>query len=347
MPRAARKSIGWTIGAAMVAGLFGAAPAHAGAAPTPAEFYKGRVINLIIGYSPGGGYDLYGRVLAQHMSRHIPGNPRIIPQNMPGAGSLKAALYIFTAAPKDGTAFGTFARATGYSQLFGHANIDTRRFTWLGSVTQDTTLCISWGPTPIKTWNDVLTREFLVGGEGAEADPDIFAKLYKNVFGAKMRLVTGFGGTSQIALAMQRGEIQGACGISWTTVKAQHPDWIRDKKINMLIQAAREKDPELPDVPMASDFAKTPEQKEMLQIALVGELMARPFAAPPGIPADRKAALIAAFDATMKDPAFLAEAKRLSLDVHPVTAAEVDAMIAGLYAEPKDVIARAAKAMTN
>src|SRR5215510_12699914 len=139
-----------------------------------------------------------------------------------------------------------------------------------------------------------------------------------------MRLVTGFGGTSQIALAMQRGEIQGACGVSWTTIKAQHPDWVREKKINLLIQAAREKDPELPDVPMASDFA-----------------------APPGIPADRKAALIAAFDATMKDPTFIAEANRLALDVHPVTAAEVDAMIKGLYAAPKDVMTRATKAMTN
>ena len=347
MPRAARTSIGWTLGAAMVAAVFAGTPAHAGAAPTPAEFYKGRVINLVIGYSPGGGYDMYGRVLAQHMSKHIPGNPRIIPQNMPGAGSLKAALYIFTAAPKDGTAIGTFARATGITQLFGHANIDTRRFTWLGSVTQDTTLCISWGTTPIKTWDDVLTKQFLVGGEGAEADPDIFANMYKNVLNAKMRLVTGFGGTSQIALAMQRGEIQGACGISWTTVKAQHPDWIRDKKINLLIQAAREKDPELPNVPLANDFMKTPEQQQIYEVALVGELMARPFAAPPGIPADRKAALMAAFDATMKDPAFLAEAKRLSLDVHPVTGAEIDAMIAGLYALPKDVMARAAKAMTN
>ena len=342
----------WTAAAASIAALLVGAllaptPALSGAAPTPAEFYKGRTISLTIGYAPGGGYDLYGRVLAQHMSRHIPGNPRIIPQNMPGAGSLKAALYIFTAAPKDGTAIGTFARATGITQLFGHANIDTRRFTWLGSVTQDTTLCISWGPTPIKTWDDVLTKQFLVGGEGAEADPDIFANLYKNVLNAKMRLVTGFGGTSQIALAMQRGEIQGACGISWTTIKAQHPDWIRDKKVNLLIQAAREKDPELPDVPLANDFMKTPEQQQIYEVALVGELMARPFAAPPGIPADRKAALIAAFDATMRDPAFLAEAKRLALDVRPVTAAEVDAMIAGLYALPKDVMERAAKAMTN
>src|SRR5215510_13754323 len=144
MPRPVRKSIGWTIGTAMVAGLFGAAPAHAGAAPTPAEFYKGRVINLIIGYSPGGGYALYGRVLAQHMSKHIPGNPKIIPHNMPGAGSLKAANYVFSVGRKDGTTIGTFARNIAISQLVGHANFDTRQFSWIGSITRDTSLCVSW-----------------------------------------------------------------------------------------------------------------------------------------------------------------------------------------------------------
>jgi tripartite-type tricarboxylate transporter receptor subunit TctC len=347
MKRGAAGSIAWTGAAALAAAFFVSTAAHSASALTPAEFYKGRVVNLIIGYSPGGGYDLYGRVLAQHMGRHIPGNPKIIAQNMPGAGSLKAALYIFSAAPKDGTAFGTFARATGVSQLFGHANIDMRKFTWLGSVTKDTTLCISWHTSNIKTWEDALTKQFMVGGEGAEADPDIFAKLYKNVFGAKMRLASGFGGTSGIALAMQRGEVQGACGVSWTTIKAQHPDWIRDKKVNLLIQAALQKDPELPDVPMASDYVKTEEQRQILEIALVGEQMARPYAAPPGIPADRKAALMKAFNETMKDPVFLADAKRLFLDVNPVTGAEIDTMIAELYAMDKDLIARAAKAMTN
>jgi len=336
---------GW-LGVAMAAVLLPSL-AHSAPARTPAEFYKGRNIFITVGYSTGGGYDLYARLLAQHWGRHIPGNPTVVPQNMPGAGSLKAALYIYTAAPKDGTAVGTFGRQMGSAELLGHAKIDTRKFTWIGSITKDTTLCVSWSKSPIKTWDDVLAQQFTFGGEGADADPDIFAKLYKNVFGAKIRLASGFSGTSDVGLAMQRGEVQGLCGLSWSTVKSQHPNWIRDKSINLLIQAAPKKDPELPNVPMAIDYAKTPEQRQILEFALVGQTMARPFAAPPGIPEDRKAALIKAFDETMADPAFIADAKRLSLDVNPVTAAEIDAMIAALYATPKDMVARAAKAMTN
>ena len=338
--------IGLSVGA-IVAALLVSTSAFAGAAPSVEEFYKGRTINMVIGYAPGGGYDLYGRVLAQHMSRHIPGNPKIIPQNMPGAGSLKAANYVFSVGRKDGTTIGTFARAMGIAQLVGHATFDTRQFTWIGSITKDTSLCVSWKTSPIKTWNDVLTTQFTVGGEGADADPDIFAKLYKNVFGAKMRLASGFPGTSGIGLAMQRGEVHGLCGLSWSTIKSQHPDWIRDKSINLLIQAAPEKDPELPDVTMALDLAKTDEQKQILDFAVVSQTIARPIAASPDIPADRKAALRAAFDATMKDPAFLADMKRLQLDVRPVTGAEIDTMIAHLYTTPKDVVAKAARAMTN
>jgi tripartite-type tricarboxylate transporter receptor subunit TctC len=302
---------------------------------------------MIIGYAPGGGYDLYGRVLAQHMSKHIPGNPRIIPQNMPGAGSLKAANYVFSVGRKDGTTIGTFARNMVISQLVGHAKFDTREFSWIGSVTKDTSLCVSWHTSPIKTWNDVMMKQFTVGGEGADADPDIFAKLYKNLFGANFRLASGFPGTSNIALGMQRGEVQGLCGLSWSTLKSQHPDWLRDKRVNLLIQAAPVRDPELPDVLMASELVKTEEQRQILDFAVVSQTIARPIAAPPGIPADRKAALRAAFDATVKDPAFLAEARRLQLDVRPVSGAEVDAMIAALYMTPKDVVAKATRAMTN
>ncbi|MGH6692593.1 MAG: Bug family tripartite tricarboxylate transporter substrate binding protein [Gammaproteobacteria bacterium] len=333
--------------AAIAAALLAPAPAFSGAAPTPAEYYKGRTINMIIGYAPGGGYDLYGRVLAQHMSRHIPGNPKIIPQNMPGAGSLKAATYVFSVGRKDGTTIGTFARNMAISQLIGHANFDTRELSWIGSITRDTSLCVSWHTSPIKTWNDVLTKQFTVGGEGADADPDIFTKLYTNLFGAKMRLASGFPGTSNIALAMQRGEVQGFCGLSWSTLKSQHPDWLRNKSVNLLIQAAPVKDPELPDVLMASDLVRNDEQKQILDFAVVSQTIARPIAAPPGIPADRKAALRAAFEATMKDPVFLADAKRLQLDVRPVSGADIDTMIAELYKTPKDVVAKAARAMTN
>jgi tripartite-type tricarboxylate transporter receptor subunit TctC len=319
-------------------------PAHAA---TPADFYKGRTVFVMIGYSPGGGYDLYARLLAQHLGKHIPGNPTVIPQNMPGAGSIKAANYLFSVAPKDGTTIGTFARNTGISPLLGQASFDATKFTWLGSITKDTSLCISWSASPIKSWNDVMTKQATFGGEGADSDPDIFAKLYKNVFGAKIRLATGFPGTTDTTLAMQRGEVQGLCGISWGTLKSRYANWLKEKRIAILIQAAPEKDPELPDVPLADDLAKNTEQRQILDFIVASQVMARPFAAPPGIPADRKAALRAAFDETMKDPAFLADAQKVLADVDPVSGAEVDALVASLYATPKDVVAKAARAIAN
>ncbi|HXJ02244.1 MAG TPA: hypothetical protein VNH44_13560 [Micropepsaceae bacterium] len=320
----------------------GIAPVHAA---TPAEFYKGRTISVIIGYSAGGGYDLYARVLSQHLGRHIPGNPTVIPQNMPGAGSIKAANYVFSVAPKDGTVIGTFARGMASAALIGQTNIDARKFTWLGSMTKDVTVCISWNTSPIKTWNDAMTKQFTAGGEGAAGDPDIFAKLYKNVFGAKIRLATGFPGTTDITLAMQRHEVDGLCGISWSTVKARYENWIKEKKINVLIQAAPAKDPDLPNVPLASEFAKTTEQRQILDFAVANEVLARPFVAPPGIPAERKAVLVAAFADTLKDPAFLADAKKTMIDINPVSASEAEAVVASLYALPKDVVAKAARAI--
>ena len=310
-----------------------------------AEFYKGRTIFVIVGYSAGGGYDLYARVLAQHMGRHIPGNPTLIPQNMPGASSIKAANYLYSVAAKDGTVIGTFARGMASAALMGQANFDARKFNWIGSITKDTTVCISWNTSPIKTWNDVMTKQFTAGGEGEAGDPDIFAKLYKNVFGAKIRLATGFPGTTDITLAMQRHEVDGLCGISWSTIKSRYDDWVKDKKINLLLQAAPARDPELPNVPLATDFARTPEQRRILDFVLASEVLARPFVMPPGVSAERKSILRNAFDQTMKDPAFLADAKKTLIDVNPVSGPEVDEVVASLYATPKDVVAKAMRAI--
>jgi tripartite-type tricarboxylate transporter receptor subunit TctC len=319
--------------------------ATAARAASPADFYKGRTVSIIIGYSPGGGYDLYARVLAQHLGKHIPGNPTVIPQNMPGAGSIKAAIYVFSVAPKDGTVIGTFARGMASTALIGQANFDARKFTWLGSVTKDVTLCISWNASPIKTWNDALTKQFTAGGEGAAGDPDIFAKLYKNVFGAKIKLATGFPGTTDITLAMQRREVDGLCGISWSTVKSRYGNWVKEKKINILLQAAPNRAPDLPGVPFARDLAKTQEQRQILDFAIASEVLARPFVAPPGIPPERKAILRKAFDDTMKDPAFLADAQKTMIDVDPVSGPEAEAVVAMLYGLPKDVVAKAARAI--
>jgi tripartite-type tricarboxylate transporter receptor subunit TctC len=320
-------------------------PAHAQSAE---EFYKGKTINVVIGFSVGGGYDLYARHLARHIGKHIPGNPTVVPQNMPGAGSLKAANYIFTAAPKDGTYFGTFARTTGINPLLeSGATFDSRQFGWLGSVTDDVSLCVSWHATAIQTWQDFISKPSTMGGQGPSSEPDMFARLFKNVFGAPIKLVAGYPGTNEIALAMERGEVDGLCGISWSTVKSRHAQWLKEKKINLLVQASFKKVPELNDIPLAMDETKDKEKLQILKLILAAQQMARPFAAPPGIPPERKAVLVKAFDETMKDPDYLADAKKLDLDVNPVSGKELDELLAELYATPKDVLKKAGDAITK
>jgi tripartite-type tricarboxylate transporter receptor subunit TctC len=313
------------------------------------DFYRGKTVNLIIGYSVGGGYDLYGRLVSRHIGKHIPGRPAIVPQNMTGAGSLRAAQYIYSVAPKDGTAIGTFGRTIATTPLLtpATAQFDGTKFTWLGSVTNEVSTCVTWYTSPVKTWNDVLTKEVAMGGEGPGADPDVYALLYKNVFGAKMKLVTGYHGTNDTTLAMERGEVDGLCGLSWSTMKARHQQWMKEKKLNIIIQAALRKQPELADVPLASELTRDPEKLQILKLFLASQETARPFAAPPDLPPDRKAALIRAFDATMKDPEFLAEAKKLNMDVNPLNAKGVDEILADLYATPKAVLEKAALATSK
>jgi tripartite-type tricarboxylate transporter receptor subunit TctC len=318
------------------------------AGPAAAEdFYKGRNVSLVIGYSAGGGYDAYARLLARFMGKHIPGDPSIIPQQMAGAGSLRAANYIYSVAPKDGLTFGTFSRNMGISPLVDKAQFDSRKFTWLGSVTDDTTTCVSSAVSPIKDWKDFLTKPSKFGGLGSGADPDVWALMYKNVFGANVKLITGYPGTNDAILAMERGEVDGLCGLSWSTIKTEHPRWIEDHSVRIIVQAALKKEPELGPVPLATDLVTKPEQLQILKVMLATQAMARPFAAPPDIPADRKAALLAGFDATMSDLDFLAEARKQNFDVRPVPAAKIDAILAEIYATPKDVIDKAAKAIAS
>src|SRR3954454_4802613 len=230
-------------------------------AQTVEEFYRGKTINLAIGFSVGGGYDLYARHLARHMGRHIPGNPAIVPQNMAGAGSLRAANFIYTAAPKDGTAFGTFARTTGINPLLeSGATFDGTKFSWLGSVTDDVSLCVSCRASPLKTWKDFREKPITLGGQGPSSEPDVFARLYKNVFDAPVKLVAGYPGTNEITLAMERGEVDGLCGVSWSTVKTRHAQWLKDKKINLISQSSLKKAAELGDVPLVMDQTKDKEK---------------------------------------------------------------------------------------
>jgi tripartite-type tricarboxylate transporter receptor subunit TctC len=235
----------------------------------------------------------------------------------------------------------------GISPLINKADFDSRKFTWLGSVTDDNTVCLTWHTSLIKTWADFVSKPSKLGGEGAGADPDIWALTYRNVLGAKAQLVSGYPGTNDIVLAMQRGEVDGMCGISWSTIKAAHPDWMPNHSVNVLVQAALRKADEIADVPLATELAKSPEQLQILKVLMASQAMARPFAAPPDIPADRKAALIAAFDATVTDADFLAEARKLAFDVRPVTAAAIDKMLDDAYATPKDVLEKTIKAISS
>jgi tripartite-type tricarboxylate transporter receptor subunit TctC len=324
----------------MIALLWAGTCATAHAAVADADFYRGRTLTIIVGYTAGGGYDLYARLLAQHFGSHLPGHPNVIPQNMPGAGSLKAANYLYSIAPKDGSVIGIFAHGMGSAPLLGEAQFDARKFAWIGSMTKDVMICVSWKDSPISSWADLGRRQFLAGGVAAGNAPDIYAKLFRSVFGINIRLATGFPGTAGISLGMQRHEVDGMCGIAWSTLKGEHGDWLRDKSVHVLLQIADQKQPELAAVPSALDMAREPWQRAVLKFVIASQTMARPFTAPPGIPAGRKAILRTAFAETMRDPAFLADARKLQLDIAPVSGDEIDAVIASLYATPKDVIAR-------
>jgi len=312
------------------------------------QFYKGKSIRVVVGHSAGGGYDLYARLLSKHIRRHIPGQPTIVPQTMTGAGGLRVTNYLYSQAPKDGTVIGTFSRSIPTMPLLTPpGTFDARQFTWLGSMSGDTSLCLTGRNSAVKTWQDMLTKPVIMGGQAVGTDSDIYARLYKNVFGAKMRIVSGYPGTTEIRLAMERGEVDGICGLSWGTVKVSNPEWRKNKTVNFLLQAGLRMNPELSDVPFALDLVKEPEKKQILYLHFAPQAMGRPFAAPPDIPADRKAALLTAFDRTMKDPELLAEAKKSGMDIDPMTGGQIHALLEQIYATSPAVVAQAARAIAD
>jgi tripartite-type tricarboxylate transporter receptor subunit TctC len=260
---------------------------------------------------------------------------------MPGAGSLRSANWLYNAAPKDGSVIGMFSRGMAMEPLIGtsQTSFDAQKFSWLGSGTNEVSTCVTWHESAVKTWADALKVPFTVGGEGSGSDPDIFATVVRNVFGVKLRLVSGYPGSAEVALAIERREVDGRCGWSYSSLRLQRPDWITKKQVNILVQLALGKTPELPDVPLITDFATTDRQRQILRLVFSRQAMARPFTAPPGIPVDRKQALRKAFTDTMADPAFLDEAKQRGIEVNPVSGEEIDALIGDLYRSPADVVA--------
>jgi tripartite-type tricarboxylate transporter receptor subunit TctC len=305
------------------------------------SFYRGRTVTLVIGYSVGGGYDLHGRLLARHLGKHIPGNPAFIVQNMPGGGSLRAANFLYNAAPKDGATIGVFSRGMAMEPLIGASNTqyDARKFTWIGSITKEVSVCATSSASKVKTWDDLLAVPFTVAGEGSGSDPDIFATMIKNVFGAKLRLVAGYPGSAEMTLAIERGEVDGRCGWTWSSIKLQRPEWVAGHRLNVLVQLASRRIPELADVPLLLEHATTARQRQIVNVILGRQAMGRPVVAPPGVPEDRKQALRKAFDATMADPDYVAEATARGLEVNPVGGADLDKLLDDLYATPPEIIA--------
>src|SRR5215475_11277070 len=313
-----------------------AQPAHA----DPIEdFYKSHNLTLIAGYSAGGGFDLYARIMANHLGRHIPGQPRIIVQNMPGAGSLRAANHLYNVAPKDGSVI-ALTRSPVIDPLVGAtgAAFDATKFTWLGSGASDLTVCGLLGNPKVNTMAEARQTQFTLGGLGPGSDEDMYSKILRKLLGLKIHLVSGYPGGAELILAVERGELDGRCGWAYSSIKISKPDWVAEKKIKLLNVLALERSPELPNVPAIMEFATTERQKQIFKLVLNAQTLGRPFAAPPGIPADRAAALRKAFEATMADPALLAEMKARKLEVEHVRWQSIEALLKDLYATPKDVV---------
>ena len=326
--------------AAAIAVLLAASPCPA---QSPAEFYKGKTIELDIGLSAGGAYDAYARMLARTMGKYIPGNPLIVPKNMEGAGSMRLANYLYNAAPRDGTFIGTINRGTPFEPLLGNtgAQFDATKFNWIGSTNNEVSVCVAWAATGVATIDDWRAREVVVGASGPSADTYQFPKTLNAVLGTKFKIVTGYPGGNDIDLAMERGEVQGRCGWSWTSVKGLHQPWLDQHKLNILFQMGLSKHRDLPNVPLAIDLARTDEEKAILSLLFARQVMAWPYAAPPGVPEDRVEALRKAFDDTMRDKDFLAEAEKSNLEITPVTGAAIQKLVRQVYATPADTVRKA------
>jgi tripartite-type tricarboxylate transporter receptor subunit TctC len=280
----------------------------------------------------------------------VPGGPAVVVQNMPGAGSLKVVNWLYNAAPRDGTALATFARGIVFEPLMGHAEgaqFEAARFNWIGSISNEVSVCALNAASGIGTFADMQTKPFRIGASGAGADSDIFPVVIRNLFGLPMRVVAGYQGGADMVLAMERREIDGRCGWSWTSLIARNKAMLDAHAITVTLQIALARHEDLPDVPLIQDLVRDPQQLAALRLIVSRQNIARPFAAPPDVPAERVAALRKAFDAVMRDAEFVAEAKRLALEVRPASGADVQALFGEIYAAPSAVVARASELMKD
>jgi tripartite-type tricarboxylate transporter receptor subunit TctC len=314
-------------------------------AQTVEEFYRSKSITMLVGGGAGGGYDTYARIFARHLAKHIPGNPNIIAKNMPAAAGLAAASTLYTTADKDGATIAAFTNGAAMDPLFGNASAryDAQKFNWLGSIGKLQNVCATWHLSPVKTIAAARTREVIVAAAGATSNTAIVPRALNAVIGTRFKVIAGYDTGAGLTLAVERREAEGICGLSWSTMKASRPQWIRDKLLNVIVQLGLEKLPDLPEVPAALDLVTDPEKKKVLELILIRQETGRPLAAPPGVPADRLAALRTAFDETLKDPEFVAEAERAQMEIDPLSATQIDKLLADAYATPKEIVQQAAE----
>jgi tripartite-type tricarboxylate transporter receptor subunit TctC len=330
---------------ALILGLVLAAATQA-AAEDVAAFYKGKVVRLIVGVGVGSGYDINARLLARYLPKYIPGNPRVIVQNQPGAGSLTMTNQLYAAGPFDGTAIGASFNGLPTTPLLqpAGARFEATKINWIGSTNRETQVSYVWHTAPVKTFDDVKTTETIIGAQAPGSTQYDYPVLSNALFGTKFKVITGYQATPKIHLAMERGEVHGTWA-NWSTLKAIASNWIEEKKIRMLAQWALRKHPELPHVPLILDWAKTDADKKALQLALARLEFGRPFFMPPNVPAERVDAVRRAFDAAMKDKDLLAEAQKLKIEIDPLSGGQVAALIAEIYKTPTATVERVRAAM--
>lgn len=324
-------------GVAAFAGLTGRARAA-----SVADFYKDHTVELYIGTNPGGGYDLYGRLVARHLGSHIPGKPSVIVKNMPGAGGLKMVNWLYNVAPRDGTAIATAPQAIAIEQALGSDGIqyDASKFTWVGRATPVVEVTFTWHTSPTKTLEDARHRETIMGGSGPTSPTVFYLKLLNGLAGTKFKIIPNYRGTAEVQLGIERGEIEGGSK-SWESMKVDNADWLRDKKVNILLQYAAERSPHMPDVPLLSELGKTEADRAALKLYTFGNELGRSVMATPGVPADRTAALRKGFMDAMQSAEMKAEVKKLKIEIGPMSGEKVAALIGETLKIPPDILKRA------
>jgi tripartite-type tricarboxylate transporter receptor subunit TctC len=313
------------------------------AASAQNDFYRGKTVTLVISSSAGGGYDVMGRTIARYLGKHIPGNPRVIVTNMPGAGGISATNYLYRSAPKDGTFIGAVQNNLPFEPLLGtrEAVYDPTKFNWLGSPSIEVGLVVVWKTAPVNTIEDLQRREITVGSSGANSTPSFYARLINETLKTKMKIVVGYPGQNEAYLAMERGEVDGFPSLFYNTLNATRPNWRTERNVKVILQYGLEKEPALPNVPSALDLVTNLEDKQLLQAGLAQVTMGRPYLMPPGVPPDRVAIMRKALEDTFKDAAFLADSNRLALGVeNPRTGPQIQQMLDEAYRMPPNIVAR-------